>query len=191
MQDSSSPAAEAASSLDDLLLAVGRRRDRAAFAALFERVAPRLKAFLRRQGCDAGQAEELVQEVMLVVWRRAELFDPARATATTWIFTVARNRRLDALRRESRPEIDPGDPMLVPDPVEWADHRLETAQSAGRLRAALDDLPPEQADLVRLAYFEDKPHTTIAAERGLPLGTVKSRVRLALERLRKVLREPS
>ncbi|MGQ9364744.1 sigma-70 family RNA polymerase sigma factor [Azospirillum sp. ST 5-10] len=191
MQDLPSTAAEATPSLDDLLLAVGRERDRAAFAALFTQVAPRLKAYLRRQGSDPQQAEELVQDVMLLVWRRAELFDPVRASAATWIFTVARNRRVDLRRRESRPEVDPADPALVPDPAEPADRRLEAAQSAGRLRAALDDLPPEQAELLRLAYFEDKPHSAISVERGIPLGTVKSRLRLALERLRKVLREPS
>ena len=190
MQDPFPPAAAAASP-DDLLLAVGRARDRAAFAALFGHFAPRLKAYLRRLGSDAAAAEELAQEVMLLVWRRAETFDPAQASASTWVFTIARNRRIDALRREQRPEIDPDDPALVPDPVEPADRALETAQATGRLRAALKELPPEQAELLRMAYFEDKPHSAIAAERGLPLGTVKSRLRLALERLRKVLREPS
>lgn len=190
MQDPLPPAA-AAMSPDDLLLAVGRARDRAAFAALFEHFAPRLKAYLRRLGADAPAAEELVQEVMLQVWRRAETFDPAQASAGTWVFTIARNRRIDALRREQRPEIDPDDPALVPDPVEPADRALETAQDSGRLRAAIRELPPEQAELLRMAYFEDKPHSVIAAERGLPLGTVKSRLRLALDRLRKALRDPS
>lgn len=190
MQDPPPPTT-AALSPDDLLLAVGRARDRTAFAALFDHFAPRLKAYLRRLGADAAAAEELVQEVMLLVWRRAETFDPAQASAGTWVFTIARNRRIDALRREQRPEIDPDDPALVPDPVEPADRALETAQAAGRLRAALKDLPTEQAELLRMAYFEDKPHSAIAAERGLPLGTVKSRLRLALDRLRKVLREPS
>ncbi len=190
MQDPLPPAA-AAMSPDDLLLAVGRARDRAAFAALFGYFAPRLKAYLRRLGADQQAAEELVQEVMLLVWRRAETFDPAQASASTWVFTIARNRRIDALRREQRPEIDPDDPALVPDPVTPADRALETAQASGRLRAAIRDLPPEQADLLRLAYFEDKPHSVIASERGIPLGTVKSRLRLAMERLRKTLRDPS
>lgn len=194
MQDPPPPAAAAMSpamSPDDLLLAVGRARDRAAFAALFDHFAPRLKAYLRRLGSDAHASEELVQEVMLLVWRRAETFDPAQASASTWVFTIARNRRIDALRREQRPEIDPDDPALVPAPVEPADRALEVAQANVRLQAALKELPPEQAELLRLAYFEDKPHSAIAAERGLPLGTVKSRLRLALDRLRKALRDPS
>lgn len=193
MQDIGSSDTGSDQTLEDRLLAVGRDRDRAAFAALFGHFAPRLKAYLRRQGCDAAGAEELVQEVMLLVWRRAETYDPAQASASTWVFTIARNKRIDVLRREQRPEIDPDDPALVPalvpDRPESADRRLETQQSAGRLREALKDLPPEQAELLRLAYFEDKPHSVISAERGIPLGTVKSRLRLAMERLRKALRD--
>ncbi len=167
----------------------GRDRDRGACAALFTHFAPRLKAYIRRLGADGGMAEELVQEVMLLVWRRAETFDPSQASAGTWIFTIARNRRVDALRREQRPEFDPDDPALVPDPEEPADKRVEAAQSVGRVRAAMRDLPPEQAELLRMAYYEDKPHSVIAAERGIPLGTVKSRLRLAMERLRKALKD--
>lgn len=189
MENVGSPAAGSAQTLEAQLLAVGRERDRAAFAALFGHFAPRLKAYLRRQGCDAGGAEELVQEVMLLVWRRAETYDPAQASASTWVFTIARNKRIDVLRREQRPEIDPDDPALVPDPVEAADQRVETRETNGRLRAALKELPPEQAELLRMAYFEDKPHSVISAEQGIPLGTVKSRLRLAMERLRKALRD--
>lgn len=189
MQDTGLPAAGAAQSFEDLLLAVGRRRDRTAFAALFAHFAPRLKAYLRRQGCDPGAADDLVQEVMLLVWRRAETYDPAQASASTWVFTVARNKRIDALRREQRPEIDPDDPALLPDPVPAADHRVESLQAGSRLRAALRALPPEQAELLRLAYFEDKPHSAISEERGIPLGTVKSRLRLAMDRLRKAMRD--
>lgn len=189
MKDSASPAAEAAPSMDDLLVAVGRDRDRAAFAALFGHFAPRLKAYLRRLGADPVGCEELVQEAMLIVWRRADSFDPRQASASTWIFTIARNKRVDSLRREHRPEIDPDDPALVPDPAESADRLVEAAQSTARLRDALRSLPPEQAELLHLAYFEDKPHSVISAERGIPLGTVKSRLRLAMDRLRKALRD--
>lgn len=181
--------AETAPSLEDLLVAVGRERDRLAFGALFGHFAPRLKTYLRRLGCDSGAAEELVQEVMLLVWRRAETYDPIQASASTWVFTIARNKRVDTLRREQRPEIDPNDPALVPEPAEPVDHRIEVKESSGRLRAALKELPPEQAELLRMAYFQDKPHSVISAEYGIPLGTVKSRLRLAMERLRKTLRD--
>jgi RNA polymerase sigma-70 factor (ECF subfamily) len=175
--------------METLLVAVARDRDRVAFSRLFGHFAPRVKAYLRRLGTDAPVAEELVQEVMLLVWRRAETFDPTQSSAATWVFTIARNRRIDALRRGQRPEFDPDDPMLVAEPALSADRVVEAAETAGRLRQALADLPPEQADLLRLAYFEDMPHSSISAARSLPLGTVKSRLRLALERLRKTLRD--
>jgi RNA polymerase sigma factor (sigma-70 family) len=187
MPDVPSLAATDGRSLDDLLVAVARDRDRTAFALLFGRIAPRLKAYLLRSGTVAAQADELVQEVMLLVWRRADAFDPVQSAASTWIFTIARNKRIDTIRRERRPEFDPDDPALVPDLPPAADRSIETAQESARLRAAILKLPDEQADLLRLAYFEDQPHTMIAQQRGLPLGTVKSRLRLAMGRLRREL----
>ena len=184
-KDGASPALR----LNDLVLAVARRRSRPAFAALFAYFAPRLKSYLMRLGAEAGQAEELVQDVLLQVWRRAETFDPAQANASTWVFTIARNKRIDAIRRERRPEIDLTDPALVPEPVEPADRTLEAGQENARLNAAIGALPNEQAKLLRLAYYEDKPHSTISAEQGIPLGTVKSRLRLAVDRLRRLLRD--
>ncbi|MEI6557499.1 MAG: sigma-70 family RNA polymerase sigma factor [Rhodospirillaceae bacterium] len=179
----------AVSGLNDLVLAVARQRSRTAFAALFGHFAPRLKSYLMRLGADPGQAEELVQDVMLLVWHRAETFDPAQANASTWVFTIARNKRIDAIRRERRPEIDLTDPALVPEPVAAADTTLEAGQENARLNAAIGSLPNEQAELLRLAYYEDKPHSTISAEQGIPLGTVKSRLRLAVDRLRRLLRD--
>jgi len=175
--------------LNHLLLAVAQERDRGAFARLFSHFAPRLKTYLMRLGVDSAGAEELVQEVMLLVWRRADTFDPAQANASTWIFTIARNKRIDILRRERRPEIDADDPALVPAAPEPADSTVEAHQEAVRLKAAIRTLPGEQADLLRRAYYEDKAHSTISQECGLPLGTVKSRLRLALDRLRKALKE--
>lgn len=183
------PAADASVSMEDLLLAVGRAGDRTAFARIFAYFAPRVKAYLRRLGVEAGSADELVQEVMLLVWRRAGTFDPAQSSASTWIFTIARNKRVDALRREARPEFDPTDPLLLPEAETPADDRIQARESAERMRLALRELPPEQAELLRLAYFDEVPHSTISAERGIPLGTVKSRLRLAMDRLRKALRE--
>lgn len=165
-----------------LILAIAERADRAAFARLFEKYAPRVKSYLLRQGAPAETAEELAQETLLTVWRKAALFDPARAGASTWIFTIARNRRLDVLRRERRPVIEPGAEEAADEPL--PDALLAAAQRDARLRAAVAALPPDQAEAVRLAYFQDKPHAEIAQELGLPLGTVKSRLRLALARLR-------
>lgn len=184
-----SPPGAAAPSLNDLVVAVGSRRDRAAFAGLFAHFAPRLKAYLMRGGCEATAAEEVVQEVMVTLWRRAETFDPGQASASTWVFTIARNKRIDMIRRERRPEIDPEDPALVREPDAPADQMVESAQDAGLLRAAMAGLPEEQRQILHLAYFEDLPHSEIAERCDMPLGTVKSRIRLALARLRKTLKD--
>ncbi len=173
--------------LVDLIGRIARHRERAAFVALFDHFAPRIKAYLARLGCDDASAEELTQEVMLAVWRRAASFNPGLAAVSTWVFTIARNKRIDRLRRERRPEIEPDDPALVPEPEAPADVALEAAQAGGRLRAAIAGLPDEQQQLVLMAFFEDKSHRAIAAETRLPLGTVKSRIRLALIRLRGAL----
>lgn len=176
-----------ASRLNTLLLAVGRERDRTAFATLFDHFAPRIKAYLIRLGATRAQAEDLAQEAMLIVWRKADLFDPAKASASTWLFTVARNLRTDALRRERRPEFDPDDPAFVADPEPQADGAMIREETELRVREAMTFLPAEQAEVVRLSFFADKPHSIIAAELGLPLGTVKSRLRLAMARLRTAL----
>ena len=178
-------AVEPKASHDALIEAIAARRDKAAFADLFAHFAPRLKSYLLKLGADEPTAEEVVQEAMVMVWRKAESFDRRQASASTWIFTIARNKRIDRLRRERRPELDPNDPALVPDPEISADRSLEASQARGRLQEAIEKLPKEQSELIRLAYFEDKTHGEIAADSGLPLGTVKSRIRLALGRLRR------
>jgi len=187
LADQAPPRAGQDPALDELIARVARHQDRAAFAALFDHFAPRVKAYLMRLGADDGAAEELAQEVLLAVWRRAASFNPALASVGTWVFTIARNKRIDRLRRERRPELDPDDPALVPDPAVGADVALDHAETGGRLRAAIGSLPEEQARLLRMAYFEDKSHRAIATETRLPLGTVKSRIRLALIRLRAAL----
>jgi RNA polymerase sigma-70 factor (ECF subfamily) len=172
-----------------LLEAVADKHDRTAFGELYDHFAPRLKGYLRRRGSDAGQAEELVQEVMLTVWRKAGLYDRAQANVSTWIFTIARNRRIDMLRREARPDFDPEDPSLKAEEGPPADERLHGRRQARALRRAVDRLPEEQAELMRLAYFEDKSHGIIAEELELPLGTVKSRLRLAMRKLRNMMKD--
>jgi len=183
LADAAAPSAEAARSQDAWVLAIARDRDRAAFVALYEHYAPRLKSYLLRLNA-ADAAEEMAQEAMLMVWRKAAQFDPQRASASTWIFTIARNLYIDRKRKERRPEIDPSDPMLVSDGDPAADTALAMRQSEHLVRAALATLPPEQAQVIELSFFSDKAHAAIAAELKLPLGTVKSRLRLALARLR-------
>jgi RNA polymerase sigma-70 factor (ECF subfamily) len=157
-------------------------RDQTAFARLFQHFAPRVKAFLMKSGADASLAEECTQEVMATLWHKAHLFDPARASVATWVFTIARNRRIDALRKQRRPE--PEDLPWGPEPDAGQEDALALQQESERLGAALRQLPAKQRDLIERAYFGDLSHSEIAAQTGLPLGTIKSRIRLALERLR-------
>ena len=170
-----------------LLSRVARDRDRAAFAALFSHFVPRLKAYLLRLGAPPVLAEDLAQEAMINLWRKAHLFDPAKASVATWLFTIARNLRIDAIRREKRPELDPED--FMPEAEPSADAGLSLAEEEVRLRLALKELPADQIQVVELSFFADKPHSQIAAELGIPLGTVKSRLRLAMARLKQALGE--
>ncbi len=174
-----------------LLLAIAGGRDRAAFAALFGRFAPRLKAWFQRTGTPPAQAEDLAQETMLAVWRKAELFDPGRAGAATWIFTIARNQRIDAARRDALRVFDGDDPSLTPPEPTPPDDAFVAVEQDRRVRAALTALTPEQAEVVRLSFFEDRPHGEIERVLGIPLGTVKSRLRLAMRRLRAQLETPN
>lgn len=172
---------------DQLIVAVAQRRDRDAFARLFQHFAPRLKAWLIKGGAAEAAAEEFAQEAMLTVWRKAELFDSRMAHASTWIFTIARNRRLDALRKDARvPPIE-----LVPQPAdpERPDALLEGRQDATRIRKAMAALTPEQAQVLHMAFFLDQPHSAIAERLCLPLGTVKSRIRKAMLKLRVMLEQ--
>ena len=165
-----------------LLIAVRDSQDKAAFAALFRHFAPRIKAFLMKSGASAALAEECAQDVMATLWQKSHLFDPGRASVATWVFTIARNRRIDALRKSRRPEPEdlPWGPEAEPDQAE----AMEMQQETDRLGAALAQLPAKQRALIERAYYGDLTHSEIAAETGLPLGTIKSRIRLALDRLR-------
>jgi len=171
---------------DRMIEAVALRRDREAFAELFSHFAPRLKAWLMKSGATAATAEDFAQDAMLTVWRKADLFDARKARAATWIFTIARNRRLDMLRRDARPlptpEIELGDVE-----VQRPDDILAASQDAKRVRDALSRLKPDQVEVLRLAFFLDSPHSEIARRLDLPLGTVKSRIRNAMIKLRLIL----
>lgn len=174
-----------------LIVAVAADRDRAAFTGLFDHFAPRVKTYLMRAGADAAQADELAQETLLSVWRKAASFDPSRATAATWIFTIARNLRIDRFRKEWR-DVSAGD--AIPDRVDEApapDATLSDAEREARVREALRQLPTEQIKVIELSFFEEKPHAEIAKTLGIPLGTVKSRIRIAMNRLRELVSDLS
>ncbi|MFU8864433.1 MAG: sigma-70 family RNA polymerase sigma factor [Rhodobacterales bacterium] len=161
-------------------------KDQSAFAELFQYFAPRVKAFLMRSGADATLAEECTQEVMATLWHKAHLFDPSRASVATWVFTIARNRKIDALRKQRRPE---------PEDLEWGPEQepdqedvLSLQQESEQLGRAIAALPAKQRELIEKAYFGDLSHSEIAEQTGLPLGTIKSRIRLALDRLRHAMK---
>jgi RNA polymerase sigma factor (sigma-70 family) len=172
---------------EDMLTAVAAHRDREAFASLFAHFAPRVKSYLLRGGASASQAEEIAQETMLSVWHKAHLYDPIKASASTWVFTIARNQRIDRIRRERRPEPDPNDPAYAPEPVSLPDREASAWEDAVAIRRALADLPEQQREVVTLSFFEDKSHSAIADSLRLPIGTVKSRIRLALSKLEAAL----
>ncbi len=174
--------------------ALSARADHSAFAALFEFFAPRIKSFMRRSGESEAQADELAQEAMLMVWRKAALFDPATTGAAAWIFTIARNLRIDAqrrARREGAAATGDIDQEFLIDDAPGPDAKLATAQSESQVRSALVKLSPDQRRVVQMSFFEEKPHTEIAETLRIPIGTVKSRLRLAMKRLRSLLGEAS
>lgn len=175
--------------LSALVQAVATRGDRQAFAALFKHFAPRVKAYLIRLGTAEAMAEDLAQEALVSVWRKAHLFDPAHAGVSTWVFTIARNLRVDHFRRRSHQELEleEGQAERVPDTAPAPDEHCHAAQQEDEVRRAMQQLSPDQAHVLRLSFFEEHPHAQIAQDLGIPLGTVKSRVRLAMNHLRRLL----
>lgn len=161
-------------------------QDRDAFAKLFSHFAPRIKGFLIKSGADAATAEECAQDVMTTLWRKASQFDPARASVATWIFTIARNRRIDMLRRERRPEPEELPWGAEPEPDQ--EDVLNLQQESATLKHAIATLPDAQRDLIEKAYFGELTQAEISKITGLPLGTIKSRLRLALDRLRHAMK---
>jgi RNA polymerase sigma-70 factor, ECF subfamily len=168
------------------MLAVRDKRDRTAFAALFDFYAPRLKGFVMRTGMGAGQAEDVVQEVMLNVWRKAEQFDPQRAQVSGWIYQIARNRQIDLIRKENRPL--PEVLKVEEETEDDAGQILAIEQETSKLKQALSKLRPDQRAMIEQAYLGELTHQQIQADTGLPLGTIKSRIRLGLEKLRHELK---
>jgi len=173
-----------------LIVAVGRK-DRDAFSVLFEYFAPRVKAMMMRAGVPEQRAEDLAQDTMLAVWHKAHLFDPAGAGPSAWIYTIARNLRIDALRREQRAQRAEGEALQHPESEQpLPDARLSASEAEEKVRAGLANLSEEQMKVVTLSFFENRPHPEIVQALGIPLGTVKSRLRLAMKRLRTLLEEP-
>jgi RNA polymerase sigma factor (sigma-70 family) len=175
----------------DLIGRVASHGDREAFKSLFEHFAPRIKGFMLKAGCSADEAEETAQNTLIAVWRKASQFDPSTTGAAAWIFTIARNLRIDSLRRAARAGRFGDDAELAdtPDPTEPADVVISRVEDASRVKAAVARLSADQSKVIRLSFIEERPHPEIASLLGIPLGTVKSRIRLAMNRLRDLLDE--
>lgn len=169
------------------MAAIAERADKIAFAELFQRYAGRVKGFLMKGGLPPEMAEEIAQDVMVTLWRKAASFDSSRASLATWLFTIARNRRIDHFRRARREDGDPTDPSMEPDPVMTPEQSLGDADRDGRVRRALSALNGDQLEVVRLAFFTGLSHGEIADRIGAPLGTVKSRLRLSFQKLKSEL----
>ena len=175
----------------DLVEKVARSGDQAAFTELFDFFAPRIKTLLLRLQPDAGLAEEIAQETMAVLWQKAALFDRRKSSVATWLYRIARNRYIDSRRRARGIEVEIDDTVLVVDDATDPDRTLDANRRSERVQIALAALPGEQSDIIRLSFFEDLSHAEIAERTGLPLGTVKSRVRLAFTRLRRLIEADS
>jgi RNA polymerase sigma-70 factor (ECF subfamily) len=171
-----------------LLVELASSRDKQVFSELFSYFAPRLKSMLMGTGTDPETAEEVAQEAMISVWRKCEMYDPKKASASTWIFTIARNLRIDRFRSERRPEFDANDPSLMPEAEPLAEDQLIVSDRQAVVKNAIALLPEDQKTVISLSFVEGLSHQEISDRLNLPLGTVKSRLRLSFEKLRTSLR---
>jgi RNA polymerase sigma-70 factor (ECF subfamily) len=178
-------------SLSACIVRIATDEDQLAFEVVFKHFAPRLKSFFLRLGADVSSAEEITQETLVLVWRNAAQFDPLKASASTWVFTIARNLSIDRFRRSRRPQFDPTDPAFVPDGELPADVLIERAETEQNVRRVMSTLSPNEKNVLILSYYENCSHGEIARRLGLPLGTVKSRIRLAFAKIRSALEAQS
>lgn len=173
------------------LLAVANKRSREDFAKLYEHFAPRLKAYMMRNGADAATADDLAQEALAQVWRKADRYDPSKAAASSWIFRVARNLQIDKFRKKKFQEVDLEAVAERPDVGIDSHDRSIARIDSQRVHELIQSLPQDQLDVVHLAFFQGLTHTEIGIHLDIPLGTVKSRLRLAFNRLRQTIGDQS
>jgi RNA polymerase sigma-70 factor (ECF subfamily) len=173
-----------------LIEAIATHRDQTAFGEVFSHFAPRVKAMLIKAGTEPALADDLAQDTMLAVWRKADQFDPTTSAVAAWIYTIARNLRVDTVRK-MRPSttLEGAHHEAWEDEAPGPDQIIQARQDFNRVRRALAGLSTSQAEVIRNAYYFDMSQTDIAEALHTPLGTVKSRIRLALMRLRDLLDE--
>ena len=172
-----------------LLNDVAVHRDRQAFAQLFEHFGPRLKGFMMRKGANAELAEDLVQDAMIAVWNKAGMFSPGKGSVTTWVYTIARNLRIDRLRREGSRYFTDIDDYEEASDDPGSDEIVMSKQQDLAVTEALDVLPADQREVIVMAFMDDMTQSEIAEKLDVPLGTVKSRMRLAYRKMGSVLED--
>ena len=172
-----------------LIALVADQRDRAAFIQVYEYFSPRVKSFLIGKNLSPTFAEEVLQEVMLAVWQKAHMYAPEKAAVSTWIFTIARNKYIDRIRKEKFPELDAEDPSLRPAESAEVEGEYATMERGEAVRHALATLPKDQYEVIYMSFMQGIAHGEIGERLDLPLGTVKSRIRLGFKRLRDELGE--
>ena len=168
----------------EALAKVAERQDISSFKKIFDYFSPRLKSFLMRSGADEAIAEEIIQETMTIIWTKADYYDPKMASPSTWIYTIARNKKIDILRKSRKAILEDIDTAVLPPVESKADENIEHDQKFEMITQYLDDLPEDQLNLLKMNFFEEKSHGEISEITKIPLGTVKSRIRLALEKIR-------
>ena len=166
------------------LAKVAESQDISSFKKIFDYFSPRLKSFLMRSGADEAIAEEIIQETMTIIWTKADYYDPKMASPSTWIYTIARNKKIDILRKSRKAILEDIDTAVLPPVESKADENIEHDQKFEMITQYLDDLPEDQLNLLKMNFFEEKSHGEISEITKIPLGTVKSRIRLALEKIR-------
>jgi RNA polymerase sigma-70 factor, ECF subfamily len=170
--------------MGDQLKKISHERDAGAFRSLFLTFCPKVRAMLVRQGADKETAEEIAQETMLAVWRKSHQYSRERGSVSAWIYAIARNLRLDRVRQQAvwqrcHQEFETIERLHAP-----ADQPRSWERERGEIEGALGTLSPEQLQVIQLSFVDGLSQNEIAAKLGVPLGTVKSRMRLAFERLR-------
>ncbi len=163
---------------------IGKNQDKSAFSNIFKHFAPRLKSFLVKAGSTDMQAEEVIQEVMIAIWTKSSTYDSNKSSVSTWVYTIARNKRIDKIRKEKRHYISESDEGLEIPVDSTQEKEIFSAQVSNSLKKYMSNLPEEQSKLLKLSYFYNKTHADISEELKIPLGTVKSRIRLALTKMR-------
>jgi RNA polymerase sigma factor (sigma-70 family) len=170
--------------LSNCLHDIAENQSKDSFKTIFKYFAPRLKSYLIKLGAVDNQAEEVIQEVMIAVWTKSASYDKSKSSVGTWIYTIARNKRIDKIRKEKRHYLSESDEGLEIPVESTQEKEIFSSEISVKLSKHIENLPKEQGKLLKLSYFYDKTHADISEELNIPLGTVKSRIRLALIKMR-------